>query len=244
MSEHKMISQFFTGSWEEHDKALDVLAAEGWAVVSASVSRNGQWVRDVILKREEVECPASDERPEWNQGVNTLEFSKLMDEWYEAKKTFHTLGENRHYLDDQQAMRDAYSAVLTYVETVRPPTIVAPALVGTTPDDDTPNGEFVPFWMAAYTIEDIMSSPEMQSLIRTGRRIDAVRLYRKSRNHFHEAKLVVDLAIKFAQLPQNVITVYQQVDANQLGTRDARVWLKDLYEAVGKHISQNSEVSS
>lgn len=56
-TEYKMISQFFTGSWDEHDKALNVLAADGWTVVSASVSRNGQWVRDVILKRDEANAP-------------------------------------------------------------------------------------------------------------------------------------------------------------------------------------------
>lgn len=70
-TEYKMISQFFTGSWDEHDKELVALAADGWTVVRASVSRNGQWVRDVILKRDEANAPqpapepTDDEILEW-----------------------------------------------------------------------------------------------------------------------------------------------------------------------------------
>lgn len=63
--------------------------------------------------------------------MNMQEFDALMLQWYEAKKTVQTFGENRHVWMDMEAESQAYRAVIGYIAKTQPPTIAAQTI----PDD-------------------------------------------------------------------------------------------------------------
>jgi hypothetical protein len=100
-------------------------------------------------------------------------------------------------------------------------------------------------WMRAIHIKDLMEDEEMQTLIRTGQRIAAVRLYRKSRDDFQEAKTLVETAMKYSTIPAPLVSAYRQLRkdeirfANSSTVDEQRCELIDL---LGMYVPEEIEV--
>lgn len=103
----------------------------------------------------------------------------------------------------------------------------------------------LPLSLAWHTVEALMDAQQMKALIASGKKIDAVRLYRQTRIDFMEAKTIVEVAMKYAQAPALPADVMEWVknlpSLESIGGNDTFEHLADIVNILLDYMPKEAE---